>query len=130
MRLEPYLLLLMPLLRDHYYYSNSIPVHQPRTGQPALSLKYGSIYVTAPGYIGQLLALKLGLLLAYGTGSPGSIESTGSTSVSGFLTGNNIFLTVDVAGSLGVPSHYPRCCLRFHILKLSQPLAPPLRTST
>lgn len=45
-------------------------------------------------------ALQLGLLRTYGTGSPGSIESTGSTSVSGFVTGNG-FRTVDVAGSLG-----------------------------
>lgn len=121
----------MPILRYHYHLQIMVghSISVPRTGQPALSLKYGSRYVTAPGYIGQLLARKLGLLLAYGTGSPGSIESTGSTSVSGFVTGN-IFLTVDVAGSLGVPSHYPRCRLRFHILKLSLPLAPPLRTPT
>lgn len=97
MRLEPYLLQLMPILRDHYY-DHSIPV--PRTGQPALSLKYGSRYVTATEP-----ALQLGLL---GTGSPGSIESTGSTSVSvsGFVTTKR-FRTVDVAGSLGVPIRTP-----------------------
>lgn len=80
MILEPYLLLLMPILRYHYY-DHSLPV--PRTGQPALSLKYGSRYVTATEP-----ALQLGLLRTYGTGSPGSIESTGSTFVSGFFTGN------------------------------------------
>lgn len=46
MRREPYLLLLMPILRDHYN-DHSILVPVPRTGQPVLSLKYQKRYVTA-----------------------------------------------------------------------------------
>lgn len=62
----------------------TIPLLRPfHPGQNALSLKYGKRYVTATEP-----ALQLGLLRKKGTGSPGSIESTGSTSVSGFVTSN------------------------------------------